>query len=209
MKKAYITNDLNFQRSAIDPVGMVAVVSIKTIWNKKRANTPTSYTELLRKYPAEPRIPNVLPKSSIVISLVRPGVPPSAPREPTPPNIKAKPQIQNPSMPNAYTKKFMAIVCATFFALVNPVSTIANPACINITRNPVMSVHMMLIDILAWPATSATSLIVGSPGLTAGTSLMVPVPAPEGSWAREGSAINSNIKMIRGTKAYINKVLFL
>src|SRR5260221_14466047 len=46
-------------------------------------------------------------------------------------------------------------------------------------------------------------------GLTAGTSLMVPVPAPEGSWAREGSAINSNIKMIKGTKAYINKVLFL
>src|SRR5258708_7562822 len=82
-------------------------------------------------------------------------------------------------------------------------------AIVSIKRNPAMSVHMMLIDILAWPATSATSLTVGSPGLTAGTSLMVPVPAPEGSWAREGSAMNSNIKMTNGTKAYINKVLFL
>ena len=42
MKKAKITNAENFQRSAIAPVGMVAAVSMKTIWNRNSVNTPTS-----------------------------------------------------------------------------------------------------------------------------------------------------------------------
>ena len=37
--KLKITNDVNFQRSAMAPVGMVAAVSMKTIWNRKRAAT--------------------------------------------------------------------------------------------------------------------------------------------------------------------------
>src|ERR1019366_4582008 len=41
-------------------------------------------------------------------------------------------------------RKFIAIVCATFFARVSPVSTRANPSCMNITRNPVSRVHTML-----------------------------------------------------------------
>src|SRR5438876_943875 len=36
--------------------------------------------------------------------------------------------------------KFMVIVCAAFLARVNPVSTIAKPACMNITRNPATNV---------------------------------------------------------------------
>src|SRR5579884_3531040 len=44
-----------------------------------------------------------------------------------------------------YTMKFMAKVWAAFLARVNPVSTIANPACMNITRKPVTSVHTKLI----------------------------------------------------------------
>jgi hypothetical protein len=31
------TNDWNFQRSASAPVGIVAVVSMNTIWNRNRA----------------------------------------------------------------------------------------------------------------------------------------------------------------------------
>ena len=42
MKKAKITNEENFQRSAIAPVGIVAAVSMKTIWKRNNANTPTS-----------------------------------------------------------------------------------------------------------------------------------------------------------------------
>ena len=32
----------NFQRSAMAPVGIVAAVSMKTIWNRNSAKTPTS-----------------------------------------------------------------------------------------------------------------------------------------------------------------------
>src|SRR5437867_3928031 len=45
------------QRSAIAPVGMVAVVSMNTIMKKKIAMTPTSPTELDRKKPFVPRRP--------------------------------------------------------------------------------------------------------------------------------------------------------
>ena len=33
------TNEVNFQRSAIAPVGMVAAVSMNTIWNRNSAAT--------------------------------------------------------------------------------------------------------------------------------------------------------------------------
>ena len=37
--------------------------------------------------------------------------------------------------------RFIAIVLTAFLARVNPVSTIANPSCMNITRNPAISSH--------------------------------------------------------------------
>src|SRR2546426_3289773 len=57
-------------RSAIAPVGMVAVVSMNTIMKKKIARTPTSPTALVRKNPFVPRIPYVnapvaLPAASV------------------------------------------------------------------------------------------------------------------------------------------------
>ncbi len=33
------TKPMNFKRSAIEPVGMVAAVSMKTIWNRKKASS--------------------------------------------------------------------------------------------------------------------------------------------------------------------------
>ena len=44
-----------------------------------------------------------------------------------------------------YTMKFIVMVWAAFLARVNPVSTIAKPACMNITRNPATSVQTKLI----------------------------------------------------------------
>ena len=42
MKKPKTMNAENFQRSAIAPVGIVAAVSMNTIWKRNSANTPTS-----------------------------------------------------------------------------------------------------------------------------------------------------------------------
>src|SRR2546425_1753961 len=77
--------------------------------------------------------------------------------------------------------KFIIIVWATFFARVKPVSASAKPACMNMTRKPVSSVHMMLIATRLWPTASATSTSVGFPASLAGTSAIVPVVVPLGS----------------------------
>src|SRR3989454_9573300 len=42
--------------------------------------------------------------------------------------------------------RFMPMVLTAFLARVNPVSTIAKPTCMNITRNPAMSTHARLSD---------------------------------------------------------------
>ena len=42
MKRPYTTNGFQRKRSAIDPVGIVAAVSMKTSWKRKKAMTPTS-----------------------------------------------------------------------------------------------------------------------------------------------------------------------
>ncbi len=92
-------NDENFQRSAIEPVGMVAAVSMNTIWKRNIATTPTSYVPPLRKNPLSPIRPKVFPNQRDRELVVELGAPPSVASAPTPPIMKAKPQIQNPSIP--------------------------------------------------------------------------------------------------------------
>lgn len=70
--------------------------------------------------------------------------------------------------------KFMLMVCDAFFARVKPVSTIAKPACMNMTRKPVMSVHTMLMATLLWPTVSITSASVGAFASATATSFFVP-----------------------------------
>ncbi len=84
-------------------------------------------------------------------------------------------------MPIGYTMKFIDMVWAAFLARVKPVSTMANPACMNMTRNPVIRVQTMLIEILLWPTVSITSARVGFAASLTGTSAAVPVIAPVGS----------------------------
>ena len=81
------------------PVGIVTVVSMKTIWNRNRVKTPTSYELPLRKKPFVPKSPIVLPKSVMVNSCVNGAVPPSGANAPTPPICKANPHSQYPNMP--------------------------------------------------------------------------------------------------------------
>src|SRR6185295_11332869 len=75
----------------------------------------------------------------------------------------------------------MENVWAAFLARVKPVSTIANPVCMNMTRKPASKVHTKLIEILLWPTVSITSAMVGFAGSLTGTSAAVPVMAPVGS----------------------------
>src|SRR5258708_12629918 len=77
--------------------------------------------------------------------------------------------------------KFIEIVWAAFLARQKPVSTMANPACMNMTRKPVMSVQTMLIEILLWPTVAITSASVGALASFTGTSDAVPVLSPVGS----------------------------
>ena len=51
---------LKFHRSAIAPVGIVAVVSMNTIWNRNRQKMAVSNTEGLRKNPAPPMKPHLM-----------------------------------------------------------------------------------------------------------------------------------------------------
>src|SRR5579884_2507679 len=69
-----------------------------------------------------------------------------------------------------YTMKFMAKVWAAFLARVNPVSTIANPACMNITRKPVTSVHTKLIATVFAAAAALAARASESAASAAGTA---------------------------------------
>ena len=73
-------------------------------------------------------------------------------------------------------------VWLAFFTRHRPASTIANPACMNMTRKPVTSVQTKLTAILFWPTWLATSPNVRPVlALATGTSLTVPVIVPPGS----------------------------
>jgi hypothetical protein len=58
----------------------------------------------------------------------------------------------------------------------------AKPACMNIIRKHVTSVHTIFTAIREGPTASASSPTVGLPGFAAGTSAAVPVLGPDASW---------------------------
>src|SRR5256885_9246159 len=80
--------------------------------------------------------------------------------------------------------KFMVIVCAAFLARVNPVSTIAKPACMNITRNPATKVHTKLIATVFAAAAALAALASESaagtpcPTTTSGHARVISRPRP-------------------------------
>src|SRR5438105_9558351 len=90
--------------------------------------------------------------------------------------------------------KFIVIVCAAFLARVNPVSTIANPACMNITRNPATNVHTKLIATVfaadAALAALASESAAGTPcpARTSGHARVINRPRPADGGLRRPSA---------------------
>ena len=71
--------------------------------------------------------------------------------------MKAKPQTKKPSMPSAYTMKFIEKVCEAFLARMRPVSTRAKPACMNMTRKPATNVQTKFTEKMPWEAACATA----------------------------------------------------
>ena len=95
-----ITKDENFQRSAQAPVGMVAVVSMNTIWKRNIAAMPDVKVESgWSMNPVMPNRPNGCPRTSIVNSFARIASPPKM--APTPPICRPKPTKKKPMMPMA------------------------------------------------------------------------------------------------------------
>jgi hypothetical protein len=92
------TNAENFHRSASAPVGIVAAVSMKTIWNRKYANTGAVYATPVRKNPVPPNKPQSLPAIVMETSFASLSYPPSVPSAPTPPAWSAKPTAQYASI---------------------------------------------------------------------------------------------------------------
>src|SRR5947209_10694739 len=92
--------------------------------------------------------------------------------------------------------KFMVIVCAAFLARVNPVSTIAKPACMNITRNPATNVHTKLIATV-FAAEAALAALRASPPPA---HLAQPLPAgmPESSAGQDRPSVSYNLR-VRGS----------
>src|SRR5437867_12512297 len=90
--------------------------------------------------------------------------------------------------------KFIIMVWLEFFARASPVSTMANPACMNMTRKPVTSVQTKFVAIRFWPTAFTTSAIVKPffASLT-GISAAVPVIVPAGSPAALSSGFGTGI----------------
>src|SRR4029450_11619927 len=72
--------------------------------------------------------------------------------------------------------KLVIITWAAFFLRQKPVSTSANPACMNIPRKPATSVQVKLMAILFLPAASLTGVAWSTP-----MSDEAPVTSPQGS----------------------------
>src|SRR2546428_8234396 len=163
------------------------------------AKTATSYVAPARKNPRPPKRPKGLPNSVRATSVSKTEDPPSVLIAPSPPNIRANPQIHHPRVPAAYTMNTMETVWATFLARVKPAATRANPAAMNMTRYPVLRVHVILMPTRLWPTASATSSGVGFPASFAGMSATVPVAVPLGSGFGSGLGSSALTRLTSST----------
>ena len=84
---------MNFQRSASAPVGMVQVVSMKTIWKRNMAATAGVNIDGGSMKPLVPKRPKSLPKRLTVNSALALSIssPPKVAIGPTPPICRPKP----------------------------------------------------------------------------------------------------------------------
>ena len=93
MTKEKSTKLVNFQRSARAPVGMVQVVSMKTIWKKNMVATAGVNIDGGSMKPLVPKRPKSLPKRLMVNSEVALSIssPPKVAMAPMPPICRPNP----------------------------------------------------------------------------------------------------------------------
>ena len=131
---------MNLVLSAIAPDTIVADVAQNTVW--KIMNTPIGS-------------PLNMPSASASdFGLKKPAVPIKAL---LPPNISANPMIKKKIEPSTKSIIFFIRMFPEFFALVNPVSTMANPACIKYTRKAPTMVHTILSNTCVFSIISSSS----------------------------------------------------
>ena len=115
---------MNWVRSATAPETMVAAVAANITWNtqKVKSENASSTTAPARKNLLEPNSPAA-----------------------SAPNMMPKPIAQNASVPMEKSIRFFIMMLAAFLARVNPVSSMANPACIRNTSTAAINVHTVSI----------------------------------------------------------------
>ena len=109
--------------------------------------------------------------------------------------------------------KFMVMVWAAFLARVKPVSTIAKPACMNMTRKPATSVQTRLMAVVLSATDLATSSILGAAAAASAMSRArvmallerkeLPVAFCKGGTSATQRAVPSAAKKLRITKVSV------
>lgn len=110
-------------RSAIAPLTMVAAVAQNTVWKIRKAAVGMFESYEPRTNRSRDPIKGLLP-----------------------PNIKENPRIQNTALPRLKSIRFFMMIFPAFFALVKPVSTMANPACMKNTNTEPNNTHKVSTD---------------------------------------------------------------
>ena len=118
--------------------------------------------------------------------------------------------------------KFIAMVWPAFFARVKPVSAMAKPACMNMTRKPQTRVQTMLMATRFLPTASPTfaasgsaasialiSSAVGAPAEAPTMSAMPPVLLPEGSGEGSSAAGAGKTRARDKTSTAITRIPYL
>ena len=84
-------------------------------------------------------------------------------------NISPKPTAQNAMLPKQKSSRFFMRMLTAFFARVKPVSTMAKPACIHMTRNAAIKVQTVSrsIDLLSKAACTSSTVSGASGGASA------------------------------------------
>ena len=101
----------------------MAAVAANTLWKIRNIHIQSP---LPGSIPARPN--NVVPNTPLLL-----------------PNIRPKPTRKSASEPIEKSNRFFMRMLMAFFALVNPVSTMANPACMKKTRNAATRVQTTLM----------------------------------------------------------------
>src|SRR6266567_4412405 len=93
--------------------------------------------------------------------------------------------------------KFIIMVWLAFLARHKPVSTMAKPACMNITRKPVISVQTKLIATLFWPTWFTTSASVMGTGAGLAAAGAAGGGLAAGACAHASEAPSAKVEMSR------------